>query len=73
MATQVVDDEDEMDLNEWTPVGSGRGRGKANARQEKEVRANWYASQGNKRELEEYSSDEEPGLFAKRWTGRNLG
>uniref|UniRef100_A0A146QDP1 Zn-dependent peptidases, insulinase domain-containing protein n=1 Tax=Fundulus heteroclitus TaxID=8078 RepID=A0A146QDP1_FUNHE len=55
MASQVDDDED-MDFDNWTPVGRGRGRGKGYLRKDdsKEI-----GNQNVKRSLEEDSSEEE--------------
>lgn len=63
MVTQVVDEEDEGDFVDWTPVHSGRGRGKGKNRQDE---GHLFASQGSKRGLEENSSDEGSGIVARK-------
>ncbi|MEQ2237188.1 hypothetical protein ILYODFUR_020683 [Ilyodon furcidens] len=53
MEGQAGEGED-IDFEGWTPVGRGRGRGRG-----KKEEGGMFESQGNKRELEGSSSDEE--------------
>ena len=57
MDTQVGDEEDEMDFDDWSPVDRGRGKEVKQMRQGMDARAS--ASQNNKRSLEGNSSEED--------------